>query len=285
MDDDASRAEARWARSFGSVAQAYDRGRPGYPAAAAAWLVGREAAVVLELGAGTGKLTAELVSQGHDVHATDPDDRMLEILRARVPLARASVAAAESLPTGDRSVDVVVAAQSFHWFDHDAALSEIARVLKPGGALALVWNHRDVRIPWVRRLGELIGTQEQLVDPTDVLLASALFEPPESTTFMMWQEINRDSLVDLVSSRSNVAVLDDAGREAKLAEVAAFYDDFGRGYDGMQLPYVTHCFRARVVDQLFTRSDDAAGDGAGEDPAASSRNDGSGTDNLLIDFR
>ena len=284
MDDEQAgdpRAE-RWARSFGPVAEAYDRGRPGYPADAVRWLVGREAASVVELGAGTGKLTAELLAQGHDVLATDPDEQMLAILDARVPGARTAVAAAEDLPVEDRSVDVVVAAQSFHWFDHAVALPEIARVLKPGGALALVWNHRDGRIPWVRRLGDLIGTQEQLADPTEMLAASGLFDPTEAETFAMWQDINRDSLVDLVVSRSNVSTLDVEARQAKIAEVVAFYDDFGRGYDGMQLPYRTHCFRARVIDRLSGRSEDAGDAGVG-DPGP--HNDGSDTDMLLIDFR
>jgi ubiquinone/menaquinone biosynthesis C-methylase UbiE len=282
MDDEETgdpRAD-QWARSFGAVAAAYDRGRPGYPADAVRWLVGRDAAEVLELGAGTGKLTAELVAQGHDVLATEPDEKMLDVLRRRVPGARASVASAEELPVGDRSVDVVLAAQAFHWFDHETALPEIARVLKPGGVLATVWNLRDDRIPWVRRLGDLIGTQEQLSDPTDTLAASGLFDPPEARTFALWQDINRESLVDLVRSRSNVATLDERAREAKLAEVTAFYDDFGRGYDGMQLPYVTHCFRARAIDPLAGRPDD-------HDPDAEHgpHNDGSDADMLLIDFR
>jgi SAM-dependent methyltransferase len=275
----------RWARSFGSVARAYDRGRPGYPPDAVRWLVGRDAASVLEVGAGTGKLTAELVAQGHDVLATEPDEQMLGLLRERLPEVRTAVATAEDLPAGDRSVDVVLAAQSFHWFDHAVALPEFARVLRPGGVLALVWNHRDGRIPWVRRLGDLIGTQEQLSDPTAVLPASGLFEPPESASYPLWQDINRDSLVDLVASRSNVSTLDDDARAAKIAEVVAFYDDFGRGYDGMQLPYVTHCYRARVVDRLVGRGDDPAHargtDGGTPGPA----NDGSDTDMLLIDFR
>ena len=272
----------RWARSFGAVAPAYDRGRPGYPPEAARWLVGRDAASVLELGAGTGKLTAELVAQGHDVHATDPDQLMLDLLAERVPQARTSVASAEDLPVADRSIDVVVAAQSFHWFDHEVALPEIARALKPGGVLALVWNHRDGRIPWVRRLGDLIGTQEQLTDPADILSGSGLFEEPETERFMFWQDINRDSIVDLVVSRSNVSTLDHAAREAKVAEVVAFYDEFGRGYDGMQLPYVTHCFRARVVDRV---SGPTGVDGSETTGVPAPHNDGSDTDMLLIDFR
>jgi ubiquinone/menaquinone biosynthesis C-methylase UbiE len=148
------------ARAFGSVADAYDRGRPGYPAEAAAWLVGDEPITVLEIGAGTGKLTEALVELGHEVHATDPDDAMLARLRARLPDVPTSVASAERLPAADASYDVVVAGQAFHWFDHDVALPEIARVLRPGGQLALVWNQRDEQIPWVRKLGRIIGNQE-----------------------------------------------------------------------------------------------------------------------------
>ncbi len=223
-DDDAAAAdtdldevprEERWARSFGAVAAAYDRGRPTYPPDAVRWLVGREAAAVLEVGAGTGKLTGELVAQGHDVTATDPDEQMLDYLRQRVPQARTAVASAESLPAGDRSVDVVVAAQAFHWFDHDVALPEIARVLKPGGVLALVWHFRDDKIPWVRRLGDLIGTQEQLADPSVPLTESGLFEPVEAKRFKHWQDINRETIVDLVLSRSNVSTLpDDSARRS-----------------------------------------------------------------------
>ncbi len=273
--------EQRWARSFGAVAAAYERGRPTYPTEGVRWLVGRDAASVLEVGAGTGKLTAELIAQGHDVLATEPDDDMLTVLRESLPAARTALATAEELPAGDRSVDVVVAAQAFHWFDHDVALPEIARVLKPGGVLALVWNFRDDKIPWVRRLGDLIGTQEQLSDPGEVLTRSGLFEPVESKTFKHWQDINRDSVVDLVASRSNVSTMPDEEREATIAAVLALYDDFGRGYDGMQLPYVTHCFRARVIDRLSGR----AGPGIDDDEQSGPPGDGSDSDMLLIDFR
>ena len=286
----------RWARSFGPVAAAYDRGRPGYPRESAAWLVGRDRAQVLELGAGTGKLTAELVALGHDVHATDPDEAMLAILTERVPEARTSVAAAEELPLADRSVDVVVAAQAFHWFDLDRALPEIARVLRPGGHLSLVWNQRDERIPWVKRLGRLIGTQEQESDPAQPLVESGRFGFVEEQQFQIWQDVNRESILDLVRSRSNVAVLDDEAREAKLAEVLAFYDDYGRGMDGMQLPYVTRCFRATVLgspgaddgaDPEGTDERDVAGAADADSPGseATGPSDGTDTDLLLIDFR
>ena len=119
------------ALSFGDVVDAYDRGRPSYPREAAAWLTDEQPLSVLELGAGTGKLTEQLVALGHDVHATDPDEAMLAKLQARLPEVRTSRASAEEIPAGDASYDVVVSAQAFHWFDHDRALPEIARVLKP----------------------------------------------------------------------------------------------------------------------------------------------------------
>lgn len=279
------------ARSFGSVADAYDRGRPTYPADAAAWLVGAERATVLELGAGTGKLTHQLVALGHEVHASDPDKAMLSILARDLPDVPVSVSGAEDIPSPDASYDVVVVAQAFHWFDHARALPEIARVLKPGGRLSLVWNARDERIPWVRRLGRIIDTQEQGVNPRETLAASGLFGEVEDSSFKQWQLVDRESIVDLVTSRSNVAVLDEEAREAKLREVLAFYDDYGRGMDGMQLPYVVSCFRATVSDEVVRR----AADDTAERPAVRADAGPAGTpsdpppdgpdDLVLIDFK
>jgi ubiquinone/menaquinone biosynthesis C-methylase UbiE len=271
-----------WAHSFGGVAEAYDRGRPSYPVEAVQWLLGENPTTVLELGAGTGKLTRVMVDLGHDVHATDPDPEMLALLEANLPGVRTAVASAEEIPLGDASVDAVVAAQAFHWFDLDRALPEIARVLRPGGRVCLVWNQRNEKIPWVRRLGAIIGTQEQLRDPAQALIFSELFGFVEDAEFGHWQTIDRRSVQDLVLSRSNVAVLDEEGRAAKLAEVLAFYDDFGRGMDGMQLPYVTHCFRAHVLERPSGRSDGRADDNGPPDPADG--RDGP-DDELLIDFR
>ncbi|WP_243060165.1 class I SAM-dependent methyltransferase [Nocardioides sp. SR21] len=265
-------------RSFGSVAAAYDRARPSYPREAADWLVGEQPVTVLELGAGTGKLTEVLVAAGHDVHATDPDEQMLERLRERLPDVRTSVSSAEAIPAPDASYDVVVVAQAFHWFDHDVALPEIARVLKPGGRLAAVWNQRDERIPWVRKLGAIIGTQESLVS-AEQLEATPLFDPVEAETFRHWQVVDRTSIQDLVLSRSNVAVLDEDGRAAKLAEVLAFYDDYGRGMDGMQLPYRASCYRATVVAAPGVVS------GQADQTSAPISDDGADSDVLLIDFR
>lgn len=274
------------ARSFGPVAEAYDRGRPSYPTEAVAWLTGGEAKVVLELAAGTGKLTRALVDQGHAVFATEPDEAMLEVLRERVPEVSAKVATAEEIPANDRSVDVVVVAQAFHWFDHEAALAEIARVLKPGGHVALVWNSRDERIPWVRRMGEILGRQESNTSSSQHLVHSDLFGFVEEATFKHWQEVNRETVLDLARSRSSFAAMDDDERERHLAELLAFYDDYGRGMDGMQVPYVTRCYRAVVVDR--TGPDPSGPTTSGPDEPSQEGpvvSDGTDTDMLLIDFR
>jgi ubiquinone/menaquinone biosynthesis C-methylase UbiE len=283
MSDDptSSPAPVDRARSFGSVAEAYDRGRPAYPADAVTWLAGGEARVVLELGAGTGKLTRELVDQGHAVFATDPDEAMLAVLRERVPEVSAKVATAEEIPANDRSVDVVVVAQAFHWFDHEAALPEIARVLKPGGHVALVWNSRDERIPWVRRMGDILGRQDLDTSSSEHLVHSDLFGFMEEASFKHWQEIDRETILDMARSRSSFAVMDEEEQASHLAEVRAFYDDFGRGMDGMQIPYVTRCYRAVVVDR------DDTGPAPEHEPSQEGPvvSDGTDTDMLLIDFR
>jgi SAM-dependent methyltransferase len=252
MSDDEMRDHAL---SFATVAEAYDRARPSYPAEAAAWLVGHHHASVVELGAGTGKLTEVLVAAGHDVIATDPLPEMLTRLRDRVPGVRAAVATAEHIPVASFSADVVVCAQSFHWFDHEVALPEIARVLRPGGVLALVWNSRDEGIPWVRKLGMLlnersIGSAENRQDLAEPAEASAHFGPVEQAEFRFWQTLRRDDLFDLVRSRSYVALLDAAERDELLARVGSLYDDYGRGPDGMQMPYLTRCYRAVVRHEV-----------------------------------
>lgn len=237
------------ARSFGAVADAYDRSRPSYPEEAATWLVGTKQSRVLELGAGTGRLTEHLLAAGHDVLATDPLPQMLTHLRRRLPDAHVAVGTAESIPAPSRSVDVVVCAQAFHWFDHPLALAEIARVLRPGGVLALVWNARDEGIPWVRKLGALMGGGDNRADLADPLRNSEIFGFVESREFSFWQSLRRPDLLDLVSSRSYVAVLPEDERAGLLARVGALYDDYGRGPDGMQLRYLTRCYRTTVTNQ------------------------------------
>lgn len=287
--------------SFGSVVDAYERGRPGYPLEAVRWLTGDQPLSVLELGAGTGKLTRALVELGHDVHATEPDPAMLDRLARTVDVSRLSQTGAEEIPAADASFDIVIAGQSYHWFDKERALPEIARVLKRGGSLSLVWNVRDERIPWVKRLGRLLGTQESGSGPGEALESSPYFGPVEESLFKQWQVVDRETIQDLTLSRSSVATLPAEEREAKLREVLAFYDDFGRGMDGMQLPYVVQCYRAVVgirprteeppMDAAAPAADDAPPPYEGEptQPVRLSElteppsDDDSGV--LLIDFR
>ncbi|WP_192904026.1 class I SAM-dependent methyltransferase [Nocardioides albidus] len=254
---------------FGAVAEAYDRGRPGYPREAVAWLTGEQPLAVLELGAGTGRLTEHLVALGHDVHATDPDPRMLDRLGTRLPELRVSQTAAEEIPAADATYDLVVAADADLWFDHDRALPEIARVLKRGGTFGVVRNVRDERIPWVRRLGNLIGHHATGGGVGEAIDSSPYFGPAEEMSFKHWQVIDRSSVQDLARSLPGVAGLDRTGQESKVREVLAFYDDFGRGMDGMQLPWVSECFRAVVGIQPKTIRQDQlpVGTPAGE-PAA-----------------
>ena len=237
------------ARSFGEVADAYDRARPSYPDEAVAWMAGTPGASVLELGAGTGKLTEVLHRAGHFVLATDPLPAMLRHLGSRVRVAHVA-ASAEHVPVRSRSVDRVVCGQSFHWFDHDLALAEAARVLRPGGVLALAWNTYDTSIPWVRRLERLLTPPEgREQDRSFPLKESPYFGFVEERSFRFWQVHTSRSLLDLARSVSFVATMPEAERGALLDQVATLYADYGRGHDGMQLPWVTRCYRAVVRHQ------------------------------------
>ncbi len=273
------------ARSFDLVADAYDRGRPSYPDEALTQLLHRVrrtggAVDVLELGAGTGKLTEQLLARGCTVTATDPSESMLSRLARRAPGARAAVGTAERVPVRSRSVDLVVAAQAFHWFDAEAALREVARVLRPGGQLGVVWSSRDERIPWVKRLGRLIGTPPQAADPTAAIDGTGMFEAVERSTFRFWQPLDQDSLRDLVASRSNVAVMGDLERDRLLRKVDELYEEYGRGHDGMLLPYTTTVCRTTVLPWAVPEVPE-------DDREAQQTRDVGGPDDdaLLIDFR
>lgn len=230
--------------AFAEVAGAYERGRPGYPEEAVRWLAGSEPRDVVDLGAGTGKLTRALVELGHRVTAIEPLPEMLELLPAAAPGAGAILGSAEIIPLPDAFADVVTCAQAFHWFDHAVALPEIARVLRPGGRLALVWNTRDDAEPWVARLSAIIGSESVGVEdgypPID---ESGLFGPVETSVFRFDQLLDRETLLELVLSRSYCAKLPPAEREPILEAVGRLYDEEA-GPDGLRLPYLSECFRA-----------------------------------------
>ncbi len=235
------------ATSFADVADAYERARPGYPEEAVRWLAGDEPCDVVDLGAGTGKLTRTLVALGHRVTAVEPLPEMLRELRAAAPQTKAVAGSAEAIPVPDGGTDVVVCAQAFHWFDHDAALPEIARVLRPGGRLALVWNVRDDREPWVAKLSGVIGSESIGDDDSDALVRrSGLFGPLAQATFAFAQRLDRDTLRDLVLSRSYCAVRTPEEQAPILAAVDRIFDEHAAG-EAIELPYRTACFRAARV--------------------------------------
>ena len=145
------------ARSFDTVAGEYDRGRPVWPRAAIDWLLGPEPLDVLDVGAGTGKLTAVIAAAGHRVTAVEPMPRMREQLAARLPDVPRIAACAEQLPFAQDTFDAVLAGAAFHWFDAERALAEFARVLRPGGVVGMLGNVFDVGVPGVARLREILG--------------------------------------------------------------------------------------------------------------------------------
>jgi SAM-dependent methyltransferase len=140
------------AKSFGAAASIYDRARPGYPDAAVDWLLPVGQPQVVDLGAGTGKLTRLIADRGVDVTAVEPSDGMREQLQSALPGVPALAGSAEEMPLADESVDAVLVAQAWHWVDLPRASAEVARVLRPGGRLGLLWNHRDERVDWVNEL-------------------------------------------------------------------------------------------------------------------------------------
>jgi SAM-dependent methyltransferase len=221
-----SRLHRAAAQGFARSAGAYERGRPGYPEAAIRHLLGLlgPAALVLDLAAGTGKLTRPLLAAGLRVIAVEPVAEM----RAALPAgARVLEGTAEAIPLEAASVDAVTVAQAFHWFDGDAALAEIARVLRPDGLLALLWNRRVEDDPVNAAIEELLAPHRGDV-PThrgDAWRAAfertAPFGPLDERVFEHSQELDADGLEARVGSISFVAALDPAERERVLARARA----------------------------------------------------------------
>ena len=251
-----------WARrgsSFGAVAAAYAEHRPDYPADAVAWCVaptGRPVAGlrVLDLGAGTGKLTALLAELGADVTAVEPDQAMLAELRRQLPSVRALPGPAEAIPLAGGSVDAVLCAQSMHWFDMSRALPEIARVLVPGGALGAMWNSDDDRVEWVaglREAAEGAGSPVRSQRKRDATAFGAeqfgtvLFTPTDRAEFANPQPRTIDSLIDDLRTHSAVLIMESAERERVLGQVRRYLAARPETASGeFQLPMVTSALRS-----------------------------------------
>ncbi|MCV7315487.1 methyltransferase domain-containing protein [Mycolicibacillus parakoreensis] len=237
-------------RSFGSQAAAYERGRPSYPPEAIDWLLPGHAHTVLDLGAGTGKLTTRLVERGLEVIAVDPIAEMLEVLSSALPDTPALSGTAEEIPLPDASVDAVLVAQAWHWFDPARAVPEIARVLRPGGRLGLVWNTRDDRSGWVRALDEIIGHE----DARTLLDAGVALPAPFTdiaTRRVEWTNyLTPQALIDLVASRSYCITSPGAVRTQTLDRVRRLLATHPAlaGATGLALPYITVGMRATLAE-------------------------------------
>ncbi|HEY5845273.1 MAG TPA: class I SAM-dependent methyltransferase [Nakamurella sp.] len=235
--------------SFGAQAGAYESGRPDYPPAAVAWLLepvsGNGPPNVADVGAGTGKLTRVAVALGADVTAVDPDEAMLETLRSAVPGVPTHVGTAENLPLDDASQDAVVLGQAWHWVDPVVGSREIARVLRPGGVLGLIWNIRDERTPWVRRLTDIMRAsraESALADGgPDV---AAPFGPLEQQQSSWMRQMTRSQLLNMARSRSYV-ITAPPEEKARIEEgLSTLLDEVGAVGDApVDLPYVTSGFR------------------------------------------
>lgn len=235
------------ATSFGTAAADYEAGRPTYPAAAVAWLLGEEPLDVVDVGAGTGKLTEVIGRLGHSVRAVDPDPRMLAALRSRLPEVETSQGTAESLPIADASVDAVTFGQSWHWVDVEAASAEAARVLRPLGRVCLIWNIKDVRVPWVADLATAIGESqaESLIHGPGPSVGAPFTQVQHYA--IDWEKlISGPGLTAMARSRSSYIVGDPAGREridTAVASIVAGLTDLADGGE-IRLPYVTHALVA-----------------------------------------
>ncbi len=238
------------AASFGSGAAAYDRARPDYPRAAVDWLVPAAARRVLDLGAGTGKLMRLLVARGLDVTALDRSAGMLAHLRDAFPSVRVVEGSAEAITLPDSSFDAVVVAQAWHWFDPSHAIPEIARVLRPGGSLSLVWNTRDISVEHVARFNEIVDRDRPSYSYDGAPMLADPFGPIEAKDVRWTYRVDEVGFLDLAASRSSYLVLAAADQREMLEEVRALFDEAAAPAQGdptrrlIEIAYVTRCFRA-----------------------------------------
>ena len=249
-------AEARHeqARSFDRVADAYRRARPSYPPAAVEWALERAPGRrIVDLAAGTGKLTEVIVATGADVIAVEPLPNMRAALAETLPGVPIVDGTAEQIPLAAGSADAVLVGQAFHWFDAPRALAEIARVLVPGGVLGLVWNARDDSVPWVAELTEALHGAGDVVSAARELgsepIADPRFTPAERREFPNPVVFDAPRLVAWASSTSTIATLAPEQRLAaigRIARLAREHPDLGGGA-AFTMPYVTTVVRAARV--------------------------------------
>jgi SAM-dependent methyltransferase len=226
-------------------------------------MIGEEPSRVLDLGSGRGGFAAMLCDTGHEVFCIDRTVDLVADLPARLGTRRHVVGQVESLPFLSCHFDVVTAAQTLHRFAPGLALTEIARVLKPGGYLAIAYNTRDDTVPWVRRLIALMRDADPGAmrgefgeDSVEMVAESPYFGLLERRNFRNWMPITREGLISIVEQRPAVARLDAAARGRLVREVGALYDAHARVPDPLMLPFQTSCWRAEVDHSKLVIDDD-----------------------------
>ncbi len=231
--------------SFGAAAADYDRFRPGYPGDAVRWCAGRPGGRVIDVGSGTGRFAIAAHELGYDVLAIEPDPGMRAVAEHAL-LGRTAAGSAEAIPAADASADAVTAAQAYHWFDPDPAAAEFARVLRPGGQVAVLWNSRDDRVPWIRDLSAIIGGEDRFteIEQLDAPPLGPAFAPAVTASWTHTVAMSRDQFLGLLGSYSYVRLR--ADRDAVLAAV----QDLVTTHPDLQgvplaMPYVTRAHRAR----------------------------------------
>ena len=239
--------------SFGSVAADYDRYRPSPPPQALDWLIPPAAQAVLDLGAGTGAVTRELIGRAPRIIAVEPDERMRAVLAARCPEAEVLAGRGEDIPLPDASVDAVVISSAWHWLDPERAVPEITRVLRVGGVLGVMWISRDMRAPWVAEFNRLARESREADRRPDGAPAGhrrrevtfppgTPLSPAEQHTVEFSLSMTKDELVGLLGTYSGVITLDPERRADFSRRVRTFLDR--QPWDRTDLPLICRCLRS-----------------------------------------
>jgi SAM-dependent methyltransferase len=250
-------SEAR-RQSFGAIADDYARYRPGPPEEAVRWLVPADATDILEIGSGTGALTTRLAERAAHVRAVEPDARMRAVLAERVNGVEIVAGQAEDLPADGASFDVVIGSSMWHWVDEGVALAEVARVLRPGGRLALLWSGTDRSVDWMRALwsggatlneDEIARADADRRDRHSVHLGpESPFHPPETHVIRWVQAMTADEVVGLAGTYSEVITMDPSQRRHYLAAIVRFMETqpVPMRQGAIEVPMRCRCWRASL---------------------------------------
>jgi SAM-dependent methyltransferase len=238
-------ADLAQARSFGVTAEAYDLYRPTYAAQAVVWALGSGSSLIADLGAGTGILSRLVRQLGHEVVAIEPDEPMRARLVQVSPGFWAVGGLAEAIPLADASVDAVIAGQAYHWFDRSRAHPDIARVIRPGGTFAAMWNDPDPAVPWTVRLSEIIDGPAGYHRERPAADFGNRFGVVEVGEFRHEMWVTPEHLVAMAKTRSPYLVADERGRRDLVTAIRALLREFALAdREHLAMPHLTRVNRA-----------------------------------------